>query len=363
MSWWQRVPVRLLATYLVVVAAGAVTLVAVASLVAPSFFDTHMARMGMGRGMGMMAQVEGDVDAAFSNALRQALLVGVLVSVAVALVVAVIVARRIGRPLEQVRAATHRMAEGNYGERVPLPSEEELRALAIDVNSLAASLEETEKRRLELIGDLSHELRTPLTTIEAYMEGLIDGVIPAEPEVFASVAEEAGRLKRLASDLSALSRIQEETEGPEPVETDLGALTSAVSARLRQQYDDQGVALSVDTGSLPVWGDPDRLTQLILNLLGNALSHTASGGRVEVSGRITGEEVELSVRDTGRGIDPADLPRIFDRFYRADPSIPGGSGIGLTIARAIAREHGGDLTAHSEGRGTGASFVLRLPAR
>ena len=362
MRWWQTVRVRLVASYLVVVAAGAITLIVVASLVAPSFFDRHMAGMGQGR-MAMMAGVEAELDAAFSSSLRQAMVVGVLVSLGVAFVVAWVVARRIIRPLDRVRTATRSLADGNYRERVPLPAEQELRALAIDVNSLAASLEDTEQRRLQLIGDLSHELRTPLSAIEGYMEGLLDGVVPAEPEIFASVAEEAARLKRLASDLSALSRIQEGVSPGSRVEVDLGSLSRSVATRLRPQYDDQQVELTVDVPELPVTGDPDRLTQVIVNLLGNALSHTPRGGKVEVSGHRIDDQVELSVRDTGHGIDPDDLPYIFDRFYRADPSIPGGSGIGLTIARAIARDHGGDVSANSEGPGTGAAFTLKLPAR
>jgi len=147
------------------------------------------------------------------------------------------------------------------------------------------------------------------------------------------------------------------------VEVDLGSLSRSVATRLRPQYDDQQVELTVDVPELVVTGDPDRLTQVIVNLLGNALSHTPPGGQVEVSGRRIDDHVDLSVRDMGNGIEPGDLPYIFDRFYRGDPSVPGGSGIGLTIARAIARDHGGDVNAHSDGPGTGATFTLQLPSR
>lgn len=360
MRWWRTVRFRLLASYLLVVAAGAVTLIVVASWAAPAFFSRHMA--GMGSGMGMMAGIEADLDAAFVSSIRQAMLVGVLVSLAVALLVAAVVSTRIVRPLEGVRITTRRLAEGNYSERVALPVEEELRALAVDVNTLAATLEDTEQRRLQLIGDLAHELRTPLSAIEGYMEGLIDGVVPAEAETFASVAEEAARLKRLASDLSTLSRIQHGEGALRRIEVDLATVAAAVASRLRPQFDDQQVELTVHAPQLTVSGDPDRLTQVMVNLLGNALTHTPAGGRVEVSGRRAGDLVELSVRDTGAGIASTDLPRIFDRFYRANISAPGGSGIGLTIARAIARAHGGDVTADSDGAGTGATFTLQLPA-
>jgi histidine kinase len=132
--------------------------------------------------------------------------------------------------------------------------------------------------------------------------------------------------------------------------------------RLRPQFDDQNVALRVDSPGLRVSGDPDRLTQVIVNLLGNALSYTPSGGTVEVTGRRRNGHIELAVGDTGRGLSTADLQRVFERFYRADPSSIGGSGIGLTIARGIARAHGGDVVAHSDGPGAGATFTLVLPA-
>lgn len=360
MSRWRTLRVRLLASYLAVVLSGALTLAAVASVAAPAFFAGHMADMLPGSEM--MAGMAEDLDTAFAVSIARALAVGVLVSVVVALVVSALVARRIIRPLDRVRIATRRLAEGSYSERVTLPAEAELAALAADVNALASSLEETERKRLQLIADLSHELRTPLSAIEGYMEGLIDGVVPAEAEIFASVAEEAARLKRLASDLSTLSRIQENGGVTHRIDVDLGELASSVATRLRPQFDDQEVQLRVDTPHLRVTGDPDRLTQVIVNLLGNALSYTPSGGRVDVTGRRRDGQIALEVSDTGRGLSAPDLQRVFERFYRADPATPGGSGIGLTIARGIARTHGGDVVAHSDGPGTGATFTLVLPA-
>ena len=359
MSRWRTLRVRLLASYLAVVLSGALTLTVVASVAAPTFFAGHMADMLPGSGM--MAGMAEDLDTAFALSMARALAVGVLVSVVVALVVSALVAGRIIGPLDRVRIATRRLAEGSYSERVALPAEAELAALAADVNALASSLEETEQKRVQLMADLAHELRTPLSAIEGYMEGLIDGVVPAEVETFASVAEEAARLKRLASDLSSLSRIQEEGGVTRRVGFDLGDLASSVATRLRPQFDDQNVQLLVDTPHLAVSGDPDRLTQVIVNLLGNALSYTPSGGRVKVTGRHRGGQIELAVSDTGRGLSTADLQRVFERFYRADPASIGGSGIGLTIARGIARAHGGDVVAHSNGPGTGATFTLVLP--
>lgn len=363
MSRWRTLRIRLLASYLVVVLSGALTLAVVASVTASAFFAGHMREMIPGSGM--MAEMAAELDSAFEASITRALATGVLISVVVALVVSAVVARRIIQPLDRIRAATRRLAEGAYRERVSLPAEAELAALSEDVNALAASLEQTEQRRVQLISDLSHELRTPLSAIEGYMEGLIDGVVPAEMETFASVAEEAARLKRLASDLSTLSRIQEDGGAIPRVDVDLGELASAVASRLRPQFDDQGVLLELDLDHPPlvVRGEPDRLTQVIVNLLGNALRYTPTRGRVEVSGRRRNQQIELEVSDNGRGISPEDLPKVFDRFYRADPATPSGSGIGLTIARAIARAHGGDVIARSRGLDTGATFTLILPAR
>ena len=132
---------------------------------------------------------------------------------------------------------------------------------------------------------------------------------------------------------------------------DLGEIVRKAADRLRPQFDDQEVVLTVELPPLPVSGDPDRFTQVIVNLLGNALAHTPSGGRVTVGGRRNGGRIEVTVADTGTGIAEHDLGRVFDRFYRGDSSRPGGTGIGLTIAREIARAHHGDLTAHSDGSG------------
>jgi len=348
---------RLLASHLFVAAAGIVTFVAIAFLAGPTFFHGHV--VDMTHGSGMMSAEMVDIEDAFDSALRRAFLVAVVVSTLAAVVVVPFIVRRILRPVDRIRSATRRLAGGDYRERVDPPSESELAALAADVNALAASLEATERRRMQLIADVSHELRTPLTTIEGFMEGLIDGVVPAEAETFASVAEEAARLKRLAADLSTLSRVDEPRElRHEPV--DLRSLVEKVVHRLRSQFDDQRVELVVALPTLPIVGDPDRLTQVIVNLLGNALGHTPSGGQVSVTGRSARGTAEVTIADNGTGIGADDLAHIFERFFRAD-SHGSGTGIGLTIAREIARSHDGDLTARSDGPAKGAAFTLTLP--
>jgi histidine kinase len=308
-------------------------------------------------------RVDEDIEAAFLDALDRALLIGLLVSVVIAVALAALVSGRIMRPIVRIRSGARRLAAGHYEERIPLPSDVELSELAEDFNELAAALQETELRRMQLVSEVAHELRTPLTTIQGYMEGLIDGVIEPSDEVYASVADEAARLQRVAADLSLLSRIEEGAVAFKFETTDLAAIAEKVATRLRQQYDDQGVDLVLElTTQLPVSGDSDRLAQVFTNLIGNALGHTPTGGRVVVASQKTGPSGRVTVTDSGHGISAEDLGRVFDRFYRAeqDPHSTG-SGIGLTIARSIARSHGGDVTASSEGPGRGATFTVTVP--
>jgi signal transduction histidine kinase len=358
---------RLLASHLVVAGVGALALVIVAGIV------TNVAFRGrLHDGMGMMGGPSGggnitntnQLQAALSESLAWALVIGVLAAVVTAGVAAIFVARRISQPVEQIRAATHRMARGEFRSEIPLPADAELAELARDVNALGARLAESELHRTRLIGEVAHELRTPLTTIRASMEALIDGVVAPDPEVFARIAEEASRLHRLADDLTLLSQAEESAIPLRPAAIDLGSVAASASERLAAQFEDKGVALVVaGIPPLPVRADPDRVTQVLTNLLGNAMTHTPEGGSVTVSGGLADGTAWIAVSDTGSGIRTDQVDRIFERFYRVpDASHPAGRGIGLTIARGMARAHGGDVTATSDGIGKGATFRLTLPS-
>lgn len=356
--------VRLFLSYLLVIAVGALGALVVTSLLAPPFFQDHLQRMGRGpSGMGAMMATE--VDDAFASLVQTALLVGVGLSVPGAGLMAVFAARRILRPLDHVREATRRLAAGDYGHRVPVPSEVELAALATDVNTLGEALDRTDRRRVELVGEVAHELRTPLTTIEGYMEGLIDEILPATEETFYAVADEASRLKRLADDLSLLSRTDEQTLALELRDTDLAAVVTRAAERLRTQFDSPRVELEllVADSPLPLHVDPDRISQVFTNLLGNALTHTPSGGTVTVTTLAGDHTTWVDITDTGRGIHADELDRIFERFYRgADNQSSAGRGLGLTIARGIARAHGGDIDASSPRTWTGSHLPGHPPA-
>jgi signal transduction histidine kinase len=363
-----RLPVRIFASYAVVIVVGAASAYLTVRLLEPPLFDHRMGSIG-GRGgvMGMGRGADGvtsSTHAALISALNTALLVAVVASVAASGIVAAFVATRLLRPLESVRAATRRIADGEYDTSVPVPREPELAALATDVNALGRTLAQTEVRRTRLLGDVAHEMRTPLTTLDGYVEALIDNVLPPTVENLSALSDELRRLHRLADDLSALSRTEEGRIELRRVDTDLAALTRQVCERLRAQFDDAGVTLQIraDAGLLASI-DPDRIAQVLTNLLGNAIVATPAGGTVTVSCSRHGDGATVQVSDTGVGMTAADTERIFERFYRApnQPRRSSGSGVGLTIARDLARLHGGDLTARSDGPGLGATFSVSLP--
>jgi signal transduction histidine kinase len=230
---------------------------------------------------------------------------------------------------------------------------------------MADTLEQTEQRRLALIGDVAHELRTPLSSIRGVMEGLVDGVLPAEPATYLGVQREVARLQRLVHDLEELSRAEAGQMSINLFPTDLTGVVNAAAERLRPQFDDKQVGLDLELSSHRIMVDADnnRVTQVLLNLLGNALHYTSSGGRVRVRAWHGGQEAFIAVEDDGIGISPEHLPHVFERFYRVDKSrsrIGGGSGIGLTIAKHLVEAHDGRIWAASPGPGQGSTFTFTL---
>lgn len=360
MNRWSRLGTRLFVSYAAVAAAGAVVLLVTIRMLVPRLFDD---RMGAGFGPGGNGRGPAMHDALVAS-LDRALVIALLASLAAAAVIAAVVAQRLLRPIERVRAATRRLAAGHYDEEIDRPAEAELAALADDVNALAHALAETEQRRAELVSDVAHELRTPLTTIRGYAEGMLDGVVPPDTDVLTSVLTEVDRLQRLAGDLSTLSHAGEGrlVLADAPVELRDVAVTVVESFRPRAL--DQHIDLQLIGAGATVHGDRDRLIQVLTNLMANALTYTPPHGRVTVDVAGHGPSAIVTVADTGVGLAAAEVERVFERFYRVAgvDRPPGGSGIGLAIARAIARAHGGDLSAASPGPGRGTTFTLRLPA-
>jgi signal transduction histidine kinase len=317
-----------------------------------------------------MASTAGDALAAsFRAALNQALLLGGVAAAGAALVVSAFVSGRVVGPVQRLAAASRRVAGGHYAERVPANPDgpaDELEDLAAGFNDMAAALEATERRRLELIGDVAHELRTPVATLEGYLEGLLDGVVTPEPATWARLHDEAGRLRRLIDDLQELSRAEARQFALQPRPAEPAAIVQAALGRLAGAFGEKGLTLRVDVAAaLPrVQADPDRAVQVVTNLLTNALRYTSVPGTVDVAARPVNGAVEFSVVDTGVGVAAEHLPHLFERFYRVDRSRSralGGSGIGLTIARSLVEAMGGRIRAESAGPGEGTNFTFTLP--
>jgi signal transduction histidine kinase len=295
------------------------------------------------------------------------LLAGLAATVAAA-VAGLLVSRRVVGSLRYVVDATRRIASGRYGERVPVRDDDELGELSASFNTMARALDEAERRRMEVIYDLSHELRTPLSTLRGYTEGLAEGVIQPSEEIWALLQTEADRMGRLVDDLRRLSQAE-----AGQLDLDLAPILPAevvlrAAEQMRPPFEHQGVDLeiSVYDNLPPVVADADRVVQVLINLMSNALRHTPHAGRVTVGAGIAGGEVVFEVADTGEGLAPEHLPHVFERFYRADKSrsrdeAGGGSGVGLAISKALVESMGGRIWAESSGIGEGATFRFTLP--
>jgi signal transduction histidine kinase len=366
-----RLGFKIFLSYLSVILVGVVVLAISVSLVLPGAFDRHMAGMG-----GMMGMVGGDhgmdnLFQGFRAGVYEALLLAALAASAAAVVAGLFITRQIVAPVRSLSQASRRIAAGRYNERVKLTGEnpndmDELAQLAQDFNHMAENLEQTEALRRQLIGDVSHELRTPLTAIKGSLEALIDGVLPAEPETFEHIYQEADRLQRLVNDLQELSQVEAGAFKLDLQPLLLSDLLKTAKIRLDRQYAEKGVTLEINVPvDLPeIMADADRLSQVLFNLVGNALQYTPAGGQVTVAARRLGHEVLVSVQDTGIGIAAEHLPHLFNRFYRADRSrarVSGGSGIGLTIAKHLVETHGGRIWVESPGQGQGSTFTFTLP--
>jgi len=269
--------------------------------------------------------------------------------------------RRAVRPLDVWLEAAHKVEAGDFTARVPERGPGELRRLARAFNAMTARLQADEESRRALLADVTHELRTPLTVIRGQIEGIVDGVYPADEEHLRPVLEETRLLSSLIDDLRTLSLAESGALRLHREATDLGVLFGETVAALRGSAEQAGVALSIESGGdLPLLEiDPVRIREVLGNLIGNALRYTPSGGSVCLHASLDGPAVTIAVSDTGSGIAPAALPSIFDRFYRSGESP--GSGLGLAIAKRLIEAHGGRITAASEpGHGTVMTFTLPL---
>ena len=354
---------RLLVAQALVLLAGAATTWLVASVLGPSIFHDHLVEAHVGH----TAAESRHVEEAFASALLISIGTATLIAVAAALAVSWYFSHRVQRSIASVADAATQIAAGRYGARVPDPGlGGEFADLAGTYNTLAQRLESTEATRRRMLADLAHEMRTPLATVDAHLEAVEDGVRTFDQETLDVIRGSTQRLGRLAEDITAVSRAEEGELAVSPQPVEATALAHAAADGARDRYGVKGVRLEVEPDAAgQVRVDPDRMAQVLGNLLDNALRHTPAGGRVSLSCRRVDEWVEYAVADTGEGIPAEHLPHLFDRFYRVDTARDrsrGGSGIGLSIAKALVEAHGGTITANSEGPGMGSTFTVRLPA-
>lgn len=354
---------RLLIAQALLLLAGAGTSGLVASIVGPGIFHSHLLEARAQHGDPQLVHIE----RAFRDSLLIAMGVALLVSVVTALAVTAWFTHRVSASTTAVVQATRRITAGQYSARVP-PSSlgDEFDSLGATVNDLAQRLEDTERTRRRLLSDLGHELRTPIATIEMHLDAVEDGVRDPDDSMLQVIRGSAARLHRLADDVAAVSRAQEQQLRVSPLPTDLAEAARAAARTAQDAFARKEVSLTLHAPSaVPAVVDQQRMQQVLANLLANALRHTPTGGHVRLVARpLPDGGAELRVEDDGEGIAPEHLPHLFERFYRSDPARSthdGGTGIGLTICRAIIEAHGGTIDAASDGPARGAALVVRLP--
>jgi two-component system sensor histidine kinase BaeS len=353
---------RFLVAFLVVVAVSLGTVAVAVLLTGPGYFAEAMGHMPgdpMGEAMGEATR------AAFADAMRQAILAATVIAVVTATVVSLAVAARIIRPISALAVAARRVAGGHYAERVPSDEPGELGELAISFNEMAGSLESTERRRIQLVGDVAHELRTPLTTLDGYLEGLEDGVVQPTAQTWSLLRLETARLTRMVNDLSELWRAEAHQLPLRTDAVDAAEVAREVGEGFATQANPRSITIELPQVAVVAMADRDRLAQILSNYLSNALRHAPDGSTIRVAAARTPSYVRLSVADEGPGLAPDQLEAVFERFYRVDPArsrTGGGSGIGLAIVRALAEAMDGQSWAESAGPGRGSTFYLELPA-
>ena len=364
MRWLDpgRLRWRLLAGNLLVAAAGAITVAIAVSLAAPLAFEHAMGSQGAMAGMGTM--MSSAVTAAFGDAVGSALVLGVGAATLIAIVVAAIISTWLARPISSLADASREVAGGDYAQRVQ-PGSGELGDLAASFNHMAASLDATERRRHELIGDVAHELRTPIASLRGYVEGLEEGVFTPGPDAWRVLGDQASRLARLVDDLSDLWRAEARDMVLVPEDLDGPTLIADAIQRHRPAAGARSIELVAEADEpVRLRGDRARVAQVIVNLVGNAIRYTPEHGIVRVRLGPRGDAAQVSVSDTGPGLTQDQLVQVFERFYRVDPSRSrdvGGSGLGLAIAKALSEAMGGRIWATSPGAGRGSTFYLELP--
>lgn len=303
-------------------------------------------------------------DIMYSKTLNK-ILIGVgIASLCCSLILGLFMAEGLSRPILKVINIAEMISKGDYSQKIKGKSNiEEIDKLTTTINSLGNSLSEQEKLRQRLTRDVSHELRTPLSTLQSHMEALIDGIWEPTTDRLISCHDEILRLKRLVGDLEKLAQYESENLILDKTRFNFGEVVKNIVFNFQKEFLNQEVVLDFCNKDIVVFLDRDKISQVVVNLISNALKYTQKGGRVEVQIFKDNKYVKLSVKDTGIGISSANLPYVFERFYRVDESrnkLTGGAGIGLTISKSIVEAHGGNISVKSRIE-EGTEFVVEIP--
>jgi signal transduction histidine kinase len=305
------------------------------------------------------------LEQAFSQSVRDSILLAGAIALIIALGLGILFVRRLARPLAELRVAAEQISQGRSPPRVHITSSDELGRLGQTFNQMAESLQRSEALRRQLILDIAHELRNPLMVQQSHLELLLDNVVPPTPEQLQTIYEQNLLLGRLVRDLQLLALADAGELQIVRVPTQFREILQRVIAHIHPTLEEKQIALEAQIADdLPtVAVDPQRIEQVLLNLLDNACRYTPPGGKIVLSAYREDGAVHVSVRDGGPGIAPEDLPHIFERFYRGDKSrarSSGGTGLGLSIAKALIEAHGGRIWAENAPQG-GACFHFTVP--
>ena len=354
---------RLFVSHLLVMMVGLGSFIIIAKVSSPRMFVLRLEQLEK-RGIFTVRSARTYLVEGFQNAWNRSAILSVIAGAGAAGAVSYVSSKRITQPVKQMKCITQKFAAGDLDERVPESDIPELNQLSLSFNSMASSIGNVEQRRRELIGDLTHELRTPLTVMRGYLEELADGRIDGSPELYLRLIKETRRLERLIHDLQELSKAEAGYLSIDPQSLQLYPLLASLIERFTDQLLEEGPILELKCPrDLPtVLADRDRTEQVLVNLLGNAIRYTETGSITVEAAKIN-RQIWISVTDTGVGIAESDLPFVFERFWRADPSRSshsGGTGIGLAIARRLVELQGGRIEVISE-LGKGSTFRFCLP--
>jgi signal transduction histidine kinase len=306
----------------------------------------------------------GHLEQQFLGQMQRILIIGAVLAVAVGLAMGALLSRSLTAPLQRLAAGARAVAAGDLSHRVKVEGSVEMADVAQAFNDMTTALGESERQRQQMVADVAHELRTPLTVLRGNLRAILDGIYPLDNAEISRLYDETRLLGRLVDDLRELALADAGQLRLNLRPTDLIQVIRSNAENLAPAAELQEVTLTADLpDDLPqVQADPDRVAQILRNLVLNALRHTPANGSVTVSATPVDNTVQIAVTDTGEGIDPADLPHIFERFWRVDPARarPGGTGLGLSIASSLVAAHGGRIWAEST-LGQGSTFRFTLP--